>query len=54
MAEKKEKKRSPKDAPLGSGMLDMARQLLMGRKRKIDNTIDAAVNGKRPEQSKKY
>jgi hypothetical protein len=39
--------------PLGSGLLDRAKKAFQGRKRSIDEAVDAASEGTKPSKPKK-
>lgn len=50
MADKKPNPKSPKNAPLGKGMADRARKLILNRQKGIDGTIEDMQTGRKPKK----
>lgn len=44
---------NPKNVPTGNGLLKRARDLLIGRKRKLDEDIEKMERGENPNSKKK-
>lgn len=40
-----DERRKPEDVALGTGLADLAKRLLMGRQRQVDDAVDSAVTG---------